>query len=141
MSCFMIFINKLNIMKIQGDNAELKFMLLSQELGYIISKPFGDNSKYDLIIDNGNDLEKIQIKSTSRKDTSSGMDCYNCLVCSGSKQKQKYNEKDVDFIVIYVIPENTWYKIPVKEIKGKTVKLYPHRQSQRNTYEKYRILS
>jgi len=137
----MIFINKLNIMKIQGDNAELKFMLLSQELGYIISKPFGDNSKYDLIIDNGNDLEKIQIKSTSRKDTSSGMDCYNCLVCSGSKQKQKYNEKDVDFIVIYVIPENTWYKIPVKEIKGKTVKLYPHRQSQRNTYEKYRILS
>ena len=141
MSCFMIFINKLNIMKIQGDNAELKFMLLSHELGHIISKPFGDNSKYDLIIDNGNDLEKIQIKSTSRKDTSSGMDCYNCLVCSGSKQKQKYNEKDVDFIVIYVIPENTWYKIPVKEIKGKTVKLYPHRQTQRNTYEKYRILS
>ena len=137
----MIFINKLNIMKTQGDNAELKFMLLSHELGHIISKPFGDNSKYDLIIDNGNDLEKIQIKSTSRKDTSSGMDCYNCLVCSGSKQKQKYNEKDVDFIVIYVIPENTWYKIPVKEIKGKTVKLYPHRQSQRNTYEKYRILS
>jgi len=128
-------------MKTQGDNAELKFMLLSHELGYIISKPFGDNSKYDLIIDNGNDLEKIQIKSTSRKDTSSGMDCYNCLVCSGLKQKQKYNEKDVDFIVIYVIPENTWYKIPVKEIKGKTVKLYPHRQSQRNTYEKYRILS
>ena len=137
----MIFINKLNIMKTQGDNAELKFMLSSHELGHIISKPFGDNSKYDLIIDNGNDLEKIQIKSTSRKDTSSGMDCYNCLVCSGSKQKQKYNEKDVDFIVIYVIPENTWYKIPVKEIKGKTVKLYPHRQSQRNTYEKYRILS
>ena len=128
-------------MKTQGDNAELKFMLLSHELGHIISKPFGDNSKYDLIIDNGNDLEKVQIKSTSRKDTSSGMDCYNCLVCSGSKQKQKYNEKDVDFIVIYVIPENTWYKIPVKEIKGKTVKLYPHRQSQRNTYEKYRILS
>ena len=31
--------------------------------------------------------------------------------------------------------------VPVKEIKGKTVKLYPHRQSQRNTYEKYRILS
>ena len=127
-------------MKTQGDNTELRFMLLSQELGHIISKPFGDNSKYDLIIDNGNDLEKIQIKSTSRKDTSSGMDCYNCLVCSGSKQKEKYNEKDVDFIVIYVIPENTWYKIPVKEIKGKTVKLYPHRQSQRNTYEKYRIL-
>ncbi len=141
MSCIVIFINKLNIMKTQGDNAELKFMLFSYELGYIISKPFGDNSKYDLIIDNGDSLERIQIKSTSRKDTSSGMDCYSCSVCSGSKLKKKYNEKDVDFIVIYVIPENTWYKIPTKEIKGKTVKLYPHRKSQRNTYEKYRILS
>ena len=30
-------------------------------------------------------------------------------------------------------------KIYIKEIKGKTVKLYPHRVSQRNTYEKYRI--
>jgi hypothetical protein len=126
-------------MKTQGDTAELKFMLLNQELGYFISKPFGDNCKYDLIVDNGEELQRIQIKSTSRKDTSSGMDCYNCLVCFGNDSKQRYNEKDIDYFAIYVIPENVWYKIPVKEIKGKTVKLYPHRNSKRNTYEKYRI--
>lgn len=126
-------------MKNQGDNAELRFMLLNHDLGYIISKPFGDNAKYDLILDTGNELQRVQVKSTSRRDTSSGMDCYNCLVCSGSGSKQKYLEKDIDYIAIYVIPENAWYKIPIKEIKGKTVKLYPHRDSQRNTYEKYRM--
>ena len=126
-------------MKNQGDNAELRFMLFNHELGYIVSKPFGDNAKYDLIVDTGNNLERIQVKSTRRKETSSGMDCYNCLVCSGAKSKEKYSEKDIDYIAIYVIPENAWYKIPIKEIKGKTIKLYPHRKSQRNTYEKYRI--
>ena len=126
-------------MKNQGDNAELRFMLLNHELGYVISKPFGDNAKYDLIVDTGSDLERIQVKSTRRKEISSGMDCYNCLVCSGVDSKQQYTEKDIDYIAIYVIPENAWYKIPIKEIKGKTVKLYPHRTSQRNTYEKYRI--
>jgi hypothetical protein len=126
-------------MKQQGDTTELRFMLLNHELGYTVSKPFGDNAKYDLIVDTGDTLERIQVKSTRRKENSSGMDCYNCLVSSGSDSKQQYSEKDVDYVAIYVIPENAWYKIPIKEIKGKTVKLYPHRKSQRNTYEKYRI--
>jgi len=126
-------------MKHQGDSSELKFMLLCHELGYVVSKPFGDNAKYDVIIDTGTSLERIQIKSTSRKDTSYGMDCYNCLVCSGSDSKKQYTEKEIDYIATYVIPENAWYKIPIQEIKGKTVKLYPHRKPQRNTYEKFRI--
>lgn len=71
--------------------------------------------------------------------SSIGMDCYNCLVCSGSDSKQQYSKDDIDYIAIYVIPENTWYKIPIEEINGKTVKLYPHRKSQKDTYEKYRI--
>lgn len=126
-------------MKRQGDTAELKFMLLNHELGYIISKPFGDNAKYDLIVDDGFELKRVQVKSTSRKDTSSGMDCYNCLVCSGKDSKQKYSKVDVDYVAIYIIPEDVWYLIPIDEIGGKTVKLYPHRDSQRNTYEKFKI--
>ncbi len=126
-------------MKNQGDEAELKFMLLNYKLGYTISKPFGDNSKYDLIVDTGIELQRIQIKSTKRKENSSGMNCYNCIVCHGKDNKKKYSKNDIDYVVVYVIPEDTWYKIPVDEVKGKSVKLYPHRDSNRNTYEKYKI--
>lgn len=126
-------------MKQQGDTAELKFMLLNQEKGHIVSKPFGDNAKYDLIVDDGIELQRIQVKSTYRKETSNGMNCYNCVVCSGSDSKQQYSKKTIDYVAIYVIPENTWYKIPIEAITGKTVKLYPHRDSQRNTYESYKI--
>jgi hypothetical protein len=126
-------------MKHQGDSAELKFMLLNHELGYIVSKPFGDNAKYDLIVDTKEHIERVQVKSTRRRDNSGGMDCYSCLVCSGSRSKNKYSSNDIDYVAIYVIPENAWYKIPVQEISGKSVKLYPHRRSKKNTYEKYRM--
>ena len=51
-------------MKNQGDNAELRFMLLNHELGNIVSKPFGDNAKYDLIVDTSTELQRVQVKST-----------------------------------------------------------------------------
>lgn len=54
-------------MKQQGDTAELKFMLLNQELGYTVSKPFGDNAKYDLIVDTCMELQRIQVKSTKER--------------------------------------------------------------------------
>ena len=126
-------------MKLQGDRAELMFMLYCQEKGYIISKPFGDNAKYDLIVDDGVTLNRVQIKSTSRKDTGKRTDCYNCLVCSGCNSKTKYTKKDVDEIAIYVIPEKTWYRIPVEQVTGKTVKLYPHRESCSHKYEVYKV--
>jgi len=128
-------------MKDQGDNAELRFMLLNHSLGYIVAKPFGDNAKYDLIIDTGTELQRIQVKSTQRRETSGARDAYNCCVCSGSKFKERYSKEHVDYVAVYVIPEDTWYKIPVEEIKGKSVKLYPHRCPQKNIYEKYKLPS
>lgn len=126
-------------MKHQGDTAELLFMIMNHRLGYTVLKPFGDNAKYDIVVDIGKELQRIQVKSTSRKATDNRMDCYNCVVCSGAKNKQPYSKKDIDYIAIYVIPEDVWYKIPIEEVKGKTVKLYPHREPQRDTYEKYRL--
>ena len=126
-------------MKHQGDSAELRFMLLNHLLGHTIAKPFGDNAKYDLIVEIDNKLERIQVKSTSRKDNLTGVYCYCCIVCSGASVKKMYSEDDIDFIAIYVIPEDAWYKIPVKEIKSKKIRLYPHRTPKKNSFEKYRI--
>lgn len=126
-------------MKHQGDTAELRFMLLNHSLGHTIAKPFGDNAKYDLIVDIDNELQRVQVKSTRSKDTTSGIDCYRCLVCSGAVNKKMYSEDDIDYVAIYVIPEDAWYKIPIREIKAKSVRLYPHRKAKQEYYEKYRI--
>jgi len=124
-------------MKRQGIITELRFMSEVSLREIAVSLPYGDNEKYDCITD-GSELKRVQIKSTSRHETSSRLDAYNALVCHGASNKEKYTSEDCDIIAIYVIPYDAWYLIPVDEINGKTVKLYPHREGSTNKYEKWR---
>ena len=52
-----------------------------------------------------------------------------------------YNSNEVDFIIAYVEPFNTWYVIPVKVLLGrKMVYVYPTGKRRKNAglYESYR---
>lgn len=124
-------------MKQQGELVELKFMEKAYELGAIVSKPFGDNAKYDLITDL-NGCKRIQVKSTSciKTDSKQG---YSILCASGCKSKIAYDKMQIDLIAAYVIPENTWYLIPVEELGGsKRINLYPAVKNNNGKYEKFK---
>jgi hypothetical protein len=127
-------------MKRQGDTAEIKFLLMSHEKGYVVSKPFGDNCKYDFIVDTGSELQRVQVKSTTRKGYGYKLMRYECTVCSGTdRSKTSYTKKDVDYIAIYIIPINVWYMIPVEEVTVKTIAVYPDDTKNRYRYSKYKI--
>ncbi len=51
--------------KEQGKWAELCFMARARQLGLNIVKPYGDSARYDVGIDNGGRLLRVQIKSTT----------------------------------------------------------------------------
>jgi PD-(D/E)XK endonuclease len=46
-----------------GDRTTLAVMLALRELGYAISVPFGENTRYDLVIDDGTRLHRVQCKT------------------------------------------------------------------------------
>jgi len=46
-----------------GDRSTLAVMLALTGLGYDVSVPFGENTRYDLIVDNGARLERVQCKT------------------------------------------------------------------------------
>jgi hypothetical protein len=46
-----------------GDRTTLAVMLALRERGYAISVPFGENTRYDLVIDDGARLFRIQCKT------------------------------------------------------------------------------
>mgnify|MGYP000617569243 FL=1 len=48
---------------IQGSMAEYAVALEFMKLGYIVSKPLLDSCRYDLLIDTGSRIVKIQVKS------------------------------------------------------------------------------
>jgi len=78
------------------------------ELGYIVSKPTLDSSKYDAIIDNGERLVKVQIKSRTKM-RSKSKNASPMITLTGSKN---YIKDDFDYYALYVIDSDEWFVIP-----------------------------
>lgn len=55
--------NELNT-QILGAITEQKCFLKCLEMGFQVSKPIFDNARYDFILDTGNKIFKIQIKTS-----------------------------------------------------------------------------
>lgn len=105
-----------------GNLAELKFQFKAFEMGFIVSKPFGENARYDFIVDLDGNLFRVQIKATNTK-IGNG---YRFMLSYGSGGKQFYTQNEIDILYAYVVPENIWYTFPMKLIEGKkTIKVFP----------------
>jgi len=107
---------------------EVLFLAKTMELGLVASRPFAP-CKYDFIVDNGEELLRVQVKMTSSvTPTQNNGDTYVVKVASGSKSKKAYTKKDVDVIAILCHPINVWYIIPIEDA-GEVLNmyLYPHR--------------
>lgn len=51
-------------LKWMGEVAESAFLHKAMELGLAVAKPWGDSSRYDFIVDTGERLLRVQVKST-----------------------------------------------------------------------------
>ena len=101
----------------QGDLGEVAFVHKAMSLGFTVAKPYGHNHRYDFIVDGGKNLWRVQVKTcTHLRD-----DLYIANVAhSLNGAKASYTRSDCDFVVFYVMPEDTWYVLPVREVLGRT---------------------
>ena len=125
--------------KERGEWVELQFMARAVREGFKVSKPWGDSSAYDVGIESGERILRVQVKSTDCR-TQYG---YLCQFKPNAKSKP-YTLKQVDFFAAYIIPEDEWYVIPAVVLLGekpkKALTLFPvgARHPERYGYEKYR---
>ncbi len=98
--------------KQRGEWVELKFMAKAAEHGLQVLKPWGDSLAYDVGLDPGRGLLRVQVKSTSVR-TQYG---YLCQFKPGALSHRQYTAKQVDFFAAYVIPQDVWYVIPSAEL-------------------------
>jgi hypothetical protein len=116
--------------KLRGEWAESVFMSRAGEHGLPVSKPWGEMCSYDFIIGKTGRFVSVQVKSTIFR-LKNG---YECTVRGGHKA---YPAGSFDFLAVFVVPEDTWYIIPAKLIRGKkSISLSP--KSQTAKYEEYR---
>ncbi len=121
--------------KRQGEMAELQFLAKASALGFVVAKPYGDSSRYDFILDNGRRLVRVQVKSVGKLN---GAGLYRVHACNGRK-RVPFREDEIEAIVAYVIPEDAWYVIPIKALKGvDAFWLAPHIYRSKAKFENYR---
>ena len=88
--------------------------------GYTVSIPLNDTQDYDLIVDDGCEVKKVQVKSTNRLQKSGS---YACSLKSTSGTSRKIcglvTESSAD-LLFCLCGDMTMYLIPINEIRTKT---------------------
>ena len=109
-----------------GDYAELKFQLLSFKKGFIVSKPYGDNSRYDFIVDFDGILARVQVRATASK----GGKGYRFSTVYG--KNKGLDKSNIDYLAAYILSEDIWYIIPISIIKNsKTIRINPNSKNDK----------
>jgi hypothetical protein len=118
--------------KERGEWVELQFMGQALRKKFRVSKPWGDSGSYDVGIEQGRRLLKVQVKSTSYR-LGSGYQC----ACRPNERSKRYTTRKVDFFAAYVVPEDVWYIIPasvVLKTKSCDLMLCPVQPRRRDSY-------
>jgi PD-(D/E)XK endonuclease len=118
--------------KLQGDLAELRFMIRAAEEGLLVTRPYGDNSRYDFLIDSGRRYSRLQVKSTRVLNNGS----YR-IRCARGRAKTVYTAADIDFLAAYVIPLDVWYILPVNVLPpAAAIRVWPHLAQSARVYRR-----
>lgn len=100
--------------KALGAQTELECITYLHGLGYDISIPWGDNARYDFVLDVSHKLYKIQCKTSSKQeDGVYKFKCESTYINAAGNRKANYTEEDVDFFSTFI--EGKCYLIPLSE--------------------------
>ncbi|MDQ2050953.1 group I intron-associated PD-(D/E)XK endonuclease [Natronolimnohabitans sp. A-GB9] len=91
--------------KAVGDRTESKALAKLIECGYSVAVPFGDNEKYDLVVDSGDTFYRVQCKTAwSNKEGTIRFNTHSQTTKDGVYHEQTYQDAVDAFLVYY--PEN-----------------------------------
>ena len=105
-----------------GNVSEAKVIARSIELGYTVLEPFGDNDRYDIVVEDEG-FKRVQIKTARPKN---GGDKLVFETKSANPHSEKwdgqYTSQDIDVFAVYFPDKEDYFEVPVEECgKAKTL--------------------
>ena len=103
--------------KSKGNLGEIKVASEFIKWGCTVSFPFGDNARYDLIIDDGDNLKRVQIKYADSKENGS----WRCICVSSTNHTTNKNlhdyQNNVDIMAFYIAELDKCIMFNISELK------------------------
>ena len=98
-----------------GNLTELQCITSFYELGYKVSLPYGENSRYDFIADVDGILIRIQVKTCKEKEDGVviSFPCQSTRVNSTKCLHRSYSKSEIDYFATYY--KGQCYLVPVEE--------------------------
>ena len=95
----------------RGNRSESVVLAAYINAGLVVSIPFGTGASYDLVVDSGSGLLKIQVKTAWVAD---GCVQYHSRrrQPGGYENRRKYHEGEADYFVVYCPQRHEVYAIP-----------------------------
>ena len=109
----------------------MAFAAKAMSLGMNVSRPYAETC-YDFVVECRGRLARIQVKSGWKE-------WHGGYPVKMSNYLRPYRPGEVDFIVVYIPPEDTWYVVPVAAVsRRRTTSFYPNVAHSRGALERYR---
>lgn len=130
--------------KRRGELAELVFLLIATRLGFVVSKPYGESERYDFVLDSRLTLPnfrlaslfwRVQVKATTQ--ILNGLYRINAHRRTG-RRAVPYRPGEIDFVAAYIIPEDTWYIIPLQAVRGTSLLFRQKKDRRPGLYDQYK---
>jgi hypothetical protein len=101
--------------KQKGNIAELECLLAINKYGFKTSIPFGDDCRYDLVVDINNKLYRIQCKKSRALQNSEGFkfNTKSIVITTHGVKESKYTKDEIDFFA--TVYDGQCYLVPVDE--------------------------
>jgi len=120
--------------KRMGEAVEAAFLAKVCKLRIPVCKPWGDSERYDFVVDWGKGFWRVQVKGSSYCERSRERSRYQAGAGSNGKT---FTKKDMDFVVVHIVPEELWYVVPIEIAEGLAA-LWFNPRSTWARFEKYR---
>lgn len=123
----------IELTQVKGNLVELQCIMKFMSMGFECSTPYGNQAKYDILIDVGNEIIRVQCKKSHWVDDKKGIMFSTSSQTTNTKKtiRHKYTSDQIDYFAT-CWGENV-YLVPVDECStSKTLRIIPKTDSTPN---------
>jgi hypothetical protein len=123
-----------------GNRSTVAIMLGLVEAGYEVLVPFGENTRYDLVIDDGRSLSRVQCKTGRlRKGAVVFRTCSSYAHHPNPRVVRRPYQGDIDYFGVYCPETGGVYLVPIEQAALKTTASLRFFPAQNNQYDRVRF--